>query len=270
MDNIILPTKNTWCPGCGNFAIQNVIKNTIGQLDKNKVVLVTGIGCHAKIADYLNVNSFYSLHGRGIPAAAGVKIGNEELDVLCCVGDGDAYSEGIAHLIHAAKKNSNITVIVHDNHAFSLTVKQATATSPRGFVGSTSPKGSIEDPINPLKMMLSVGTTFVARGYAAKPDHLQNLILEGVKHRGFSFIEVLQPCVAWHDTYADYNERVYEIEGGPFSLEEATTKVAEWDYNNKESRIPIGLFYKNEKPTLEEQMGNISPVSADGLINKRR
>lgn len=269
MENIILPTKNTWCPGCGNFGIQNALKEVLQEIGKNKTVVVTGIGCHGKMADYLNVNTFYSLHGRAIPSAVGVKIGNEELEVVCCVGDGDAYSEGIAHLVHAAKRNSNITVLVHDNHAFSLTVKQATSTSPKGFKGSTTPKGSIEDPINPLEMMLSTGATFVARGYAGKIEHLKNLILQGINHQGFSFIEILQPCIAWYNTYPDYNERVYEMEEEDLSLESAREKAREWDYNN-EAKIALGVFYKKEKQTLEEQMAKVSQVDTKELLEKSK
>ncbi len=270
MENIILPTKNTWCPGCGNFGIQGALKNVIERADKNNVVIVTGIGCHGKMADYLNVNSFYSLHGRAIPTAVGVKIGNEKLDVICCAGDGDAYNEGIAHLIHSAKRNSNITLIVHDNHAFALTVKQATSTSPKGFKGTTTPEGSIEDPLNPLDMMLSIDTTFIARSYSGKPEHLTNVILEGIKHKGFSFIEVLQPCVAWHNTYADYNKRTYEMEENFLSFEKAREKIREWDYNNNESRIPLGIFYKKEKETFEEQMERVSLTSTEGLLEKNK
>jgi 2-oxoglutarate/2-oxoacid ferredoxin oxidoreductase subunit beta len=265
---MILPTKNSWCPGCGNFGIQNALKEAVSKIDKRKTVVVTGIGCHGKMADYLDVNTFYSLHGRAIPSAVGVKIGNEDLEVICCVGDGDAYNEGIAHLIHAAKRNSNITVIVHDNHAFSLTVKQATSTSPRGFKGSTTPKGSIEDPINPLEMMLSVGATFVARGYVGKPDHLERLISEGIKHKGFSFIEVLQPCIAWYNTYSTYNERVYELEE-ELSFDEALKKAKEWDYNSEE-RIALGIFHKKEKKTLEEQMGEVFKVNIEELLEKSK
>lgn len=266
MDNLILPTKNTWCPGCGNFAIERVLKEVFETIGKNNSVLVSGIGCHGKMADYLNVNSFYSLHGRAVATAEGVKIGNEKLNVICNVGDGDTYNEGVAHLIHAGKRNSNITVIVHDNHAFSLTVKQATLTSPKGFVGTTTPKGSVEDPVNPLDMMLSVGATFIARGYVGKEEQLKRIILEGVKHRGFSFIEVLQPCVAWNNTYLDYNQRTYEIEEEFLSKEEARKKIEEWDYNNKESRIPLGIFYKKEKPTFEEQLGDVFEVNSDEII----
>ena len=269
MDNFILPTKNSWCPGCGNFGIQNSLRSAVSQLDKSKSVLVSGIGCHGKMADYVNMNSFYSLHGRAIPSAVGIKMGNKELDVICSVGDGDAYSEGIAHLIHAAKRNSDITVLVHDNHVFSLTVKQVTSTTPKGFPGSTTPKGNPDDPINPLEMMLSVGATFVARGYAGKPDHLTKLILEGVRHKGFSFIEILQPCVAWYNTYPDYNERTYEMEEEYFSLEKAKEKVREWDYSNK-NNISLGVFYREEKETFDEKVGEIFPVNTQEILERSK
>ncbi len=269
MDNLILPTKNTWCPGCGNFGIQNVLREVISQNDREKTVLVTGIGCHGKIADYFNVNSFYSLHGRAIPSAVGIKMGNEELQVICSVGDGDAYNEGIAHLIHAAKRNSNITVVVHNNRVFALTVKQATSTSPKEFVGSTTPKGGVEEPINPMDVMLSTGASFVARGYVGKPEQLTRIISEGVKHRGFSFIEVLQPCVAWLNTYESYNEKTYEMEEEFLPLQEAREKAREWDYNNG-GEIPLGVFYREEKPTIEEQVGEVSFVDTKEILEKSK
>ncbi len=269
MENFILPIKNTWCPGCGNFAVQKAIQNVVSNLNKDKTVLVTGIGCHGKMGDYLNMNSFYSLHGRAIPTATGVKVANGDLDVLCCVGDGDTYNEGIAHLIHAARRNVNITVIVHDNHVFSLTVKQATATSPRGFIGTSTPQGNPDDPINPLLMMLSIGTSFVARGYTGKVDHLAQIISEGIKHNGFSFIEVLQPCVAWHNTYPDYNERTYEMEKRDLTLKEAVEKAEEWDYSN-DSKIPLGVFYKKEKPTLDGQLGDIFKPDMSSFLEESK
>jgi len=270
MENINLPTKNTWCPGCGNFGIQKALTDAVSEMDRRKAVLVSGIGCHGKMSDYLNINSFYSLHGRAIAAGVGVKLGNEELDVICSVGDGDAYSEGVAHLIHAARRNSNITVIVHDNHVFSLTVKQRTATSPKGFVGSTTPKGSVEEPINPLKLMLETGATFVARGYSAKTEHLKRLILEGVRHQGFSYIEVLQPCIAWYNTYESYNERVYEMENEFMEMRDAKEKASEWDYSNSDAKIPLGVFYKEEKDTFENQTGRSFFVDVNSVLEKTK
>ncbi len=269
MENIILPTKNTWCPGCGNFAIQNALQEIITKQGKKDTVLVSGIGCHGKMADYLDISSFYSLHGRAIPAACGIKYGNEKLKVICSIGDGDAYNEGIAHLVHAAKRNNDITVLVHDNHAFSLTVKQATSTSPEGFIGSSTPEGHPEKPLNPLQLMLSMKAGFVARGYAGEVEQLKSIIHEAIKHKGFSFVEILQPCIAWYNTFPDYNERVYKMEETPSSIKEAKEVAGEWDYNNKE-RIPLGVFYKEEKESIEKNLQEISQVDIDKIMEKAK
>ncbi len=258
MDKLTLSTKNTWCPGCGNFPLFEGLKKGIRKLEKKgekreNFTMVSGIGCHGKMADYIGINSFYGLHGRAVPVAEGIRAANPDLKVLISSGDGDSYNEGIAHLVHAAKRNIDITVLIHDNHTFALTVKQFTSTSPKGFKGSSTPEGSVETPINPLKLMLASGATFVARGYAAKMDHLADLIEQGIAHKGFSFIEILQPCVTWFNTYEKYNEKVYEYETGKeLTREEAMNVVGEWDYNNGD-KIPIGLFYREEKPAFEEE-----------------
>jgi len=259
MRQINLNTKAqiTWCPGCPNFAILEAVKKAISELIENGIprenfAFTCGIGCHAKIFDYLNLNSFYGLHGRCISTAQGIKLANPNLKVLAIVGDGDAYNEGISHLIHAAKRNSNITVLVHDNRNFALTVSQFTATSPKGFKGSSTPNGSIEEPFNPLELMLASGATFIARGYALKIEHLKGLIKKAILHKGFSFLEILQPCITFFDNRKFYEERIYELKS-PLSKEEAKIKISEWDYSNGEkAKIPIGVFYKVEKPTFEE------------------
>jgi 2-oxoglutarate ferredoxin oxidoreductase subunit beta len=248
----------TWCPGCTNFAILEAVKRAISELiekegiKRENFVFTCGIGCHAKIFDYLNLNSFYGLHGRCIATAQGIKLANPNLKVLAFVGDGDTYNEGISHLIHAAKRNSDITVLVHDNRNFALTISQFTATSPRGFKGSSTPKGSIEEPFNPLELMLASGATFIARGYALKIDHLKDLIKKAILHKGFSFLEILQPCITFFDNRKFYEERIYELKTS-LSKEAAKIKISEWDYSNGEkAKIPIGVFYQVEKPSFEE------------------
>lgn len=254
-NNLQTSAKITWCPGCSNFGILEATKRAISELiergiEKEKFVLTSGIGCHGKIVDYLNLNSFYGLHGRSLPLAEGIKLANPELKVICFVGDGDIYNEGISHLIHAAKRNSDITVLVHDNRNFALTVSQFTATSPKGFKGSSTPEGSIEEPLNPLHLVFSSGATFLARGYALDVEHLKNLIVEGVLHEGFSFLEILQPCISFFDQREFFEQRIYKIET-PTEKEEALKKILEWDYSNGE-KIPIGIFWKEEKISFEK------------------
>lgn len=242
--------KNTWCPGCTNFLILEALKQAVLKLiekgiKKENIVFTTGIGCHGKTFDYLNLSSFYGLHGRALPLSQGIKLANPKLKVITIVGDGDMYNEGIEHLIHAAKRNSDISVLVFDNRNFALTVSQFTAVSPKGFKGSSTPKGSPEEPFNPLELVLAAGGTFIARGYALKIEQLINLIVEAVEHKGFSFVEILQPCLTFFDNRQFYQERIYELINHDFSSKEkALIKIEEWDYKNGEGvKIPLGIFY---------------------------
>ncbi len=261
---IKLDTKNTWCPGCGNFGVQKALEDAIEKIGVEKTVLVSGIGCHGKMCDYLDVKSVCALHGRAIPVSQGVKIGNSEYNVICSVGDGDTYNEGMEHFVHAAKRNADITLIVHDNRNFALTARQFTATSPRGFVGASTPKGSFEKPLNPLDLAFSCNASFIARGFSSKMDQLTDLIIQGVEHKGFSFIEILQPCVAWFNTFPVYNEKVYQIEG-PLSYTEGREKAREWDYES-DSPIATGLFYKEER---EVEQQNRKEVSVDEILKSK-
>lgn len=245
-------TEITWCPGCGNFGILNAVKNVIKTKDKEKIVIVSGIGCHAKIVDYINVNSFYSIHGRVPPTASGIKLANPELNVIGFAGDGDAYGEGLEHLIFAAKRNINITMIIHDNRLYALTTGQFSPTSPEGFKGKSTPTGTVEEPFNPIKLMIASGATFVARTFAGDLKHLQETIDEAINHKGFSIVDVLQPCITFFNTYDFYRKNIYKLENHDFTDErKAIEKAEEWNYNNG-GRIPIGIFYKVEKPTYDE------------------
>lgn len=248
---------NDWCPGCGNFAILNAVKSVLGELKSEglpleKVVLVSGIGQHAKMVDYLNVNSFYSLHGRVTPAASGIKIAKPELQVIGFAGDGDAYGEGIEHLIFAAKRNIDITMLIHDNRVYALTTGQSTPTSPLGFKGRSTPAGTREAPLNPLKLILASGATFIARSYTGKIAHLKKTIKEAILHKGFSLVDILQVCVTFNNLYEYYNQRVYEISGHDhYDYDRALKIISEWDYN-ADAPIALGTFYIRDALTLEE------------------
>ncbi len=258
--------KNTWCPGCGNFAILNAVKSVLKDLNSEglpieNVVLVSGIGCNSKISDYVNVNSFYSLHGRVIPPATGIKVANPGLKVIGHSGDGDAYGEGIEHLIFAAKRNIDITYIVHNNRVYGLTTGQYTPTSPEGYKGRSTPFGAKEMPMNPLEVMLASGATFIGRSTSRAIDGLKTMIKDAIAHKGFSIIDVLQTCVTYYNMYDYYDKRVYEIKDhDPYDYDQAMKKIREWDYN-KDAGIPIGVFYRKESPTYE---GGFASCKASG------
>jgi len=258
MENLETNYPNTWCPGCGNFGILSAVKLAVNDLiakgtPKEKIVIVSDIGCNSKIVDYLNLNSFYSLHGRSIATAMGIKMANPELQVIVFLGDGAALDEGISHLIHAGKRNSDINVIMHNNRLFALTTGQFTAVSPKGLKGKSTPGGAIEEPINPLELVLSSNASFIARGYSAKIEHLKNMIVEAVEHKGFSFIEVMQPCVSFFNNIQFYNEKVYEaVNPEPASREKALALIKEWNYNG-DGKIPLGILYKKDRALFEEE-----------------
>lgn len=261
--------KNTWCPGCGNFSILNTLKTVLASLDDegfpvDDVVLVSGIGCHAKIADYLKVNSFYSIHGRTLPVATGIKLANPDLKVICCSGDGDSLAEGLDHLIFAAKRNIDLTLILHDNRVYGLTTGQYTPTSPKGFKGKSTPNGSQELPLNPAELMLVSGASYIGRGYTHGIDLLKRLFKEAIMHKGFSFVDVLQVCVTYFNMYESYNKRVYEIEENDSScFDEAMRIIRSWNYDDSEAPIPLGRFYQADASRFDQAFLDYPPIKED-------
>lgn len=252
MDERVYDTKKrpVWCPGCGNFAVLTALRRALAELDlkPEEVVIVTGIGCHGRMSDYVRANAFHTIHGRTLPLATGIKLANPNLTVIAHAGDGDAYAIGLGHLPHAARRNIDITLIVHDNMIFGLTTGQVTPTTPQGVKTKSTPFGNPERPLNPLLLALASGATFVARGFSGEADHLKELIKQGILHRGFAFIEVLQPCVTFFNTYQLFREKVYKIDGSHDPTDfEAALRLAQ-----QEDRLPIGVFYRVERPTLED------------------
>jgi 2-oxoglutarate ferredoxin oxidoreductase subunit beta len=254
--NLSTTAKITWCPGCPNSQILVAYRQAIeelvnsGSLKIENFVVCAGIGCHGKITDYLNTNSFTALHGRVIPSMTGIKCANPKLTVIGMSGDGDSYSEGIEHLMHAARRNSDIKLFIHNNQLFALTTGQASAASPKGFKSKTTPAGSIEEPFDIIPMLLSAGATFAARSYAGDIAGTKRVIEAAIKHKGFSFTEIIQPCITFFDERDYFKDKIFWLDGnGAENIEEAI-KLAKRDTN----RVPLGIFYNVEKPTFEEQL----------------
>jgi len=275
--NISTTTKPTWCPGCWNFQILAGVKKALepkinNEADKQKFAIVSGVGCHAKIYDYLNLNGINSLHGRVLPTCLGLKIGNPNLTVFGFSGDGDAYSEGIAHTIHAARYNADINYIVHNNQVFALTVGQPTPLTEKGFMDkTTAPIGMVHQPLNTIKLMLSAGATFVARVYA-KPDQVSSVLEEAMKHKGFSFIEVIQPCIIFHPDKG-YIEKTYNLQEkghDKTNFEQAMKKASEFNYDGikEDTKIPLGIFYQTQKPSFEDKIPQLQALKKKGIAWK--
>jgi 2-oxoglutarate ferredoxin oxidoreductase subunit beta len=249
--------KISWCPGCPNNAILVAFRKAVtelvesGAVKAENVVACAGIGCHAKILDYLNMNTYNSLHGRAIPAATGVKAANQELSVFVFSGDGDSYSEGLNHLIHAAERNSDINVFIHDNQVFALTTGQSTATSPKGFKGGSRPSGSIENPIDPIRLLLTAGATFVARTYAGEIERTKEIMKAAHAHKGFSFVDIIQPCITFFDTRDFYKDRLAWL---PETHDVSDLRAAYDATHQGDEKTPVGIFYRVERPTFESQI----------------
>lgn len=235
--------ENTWCPGCWNFSILAAVKNITKGKEK-EYAICTGIGCHAKMYDYTNTNAVYCLHGRSLPVARGIKMANPDLKVVCFSGDGDSYAEGMSHFMHSIQYDEDITLVVHDNRVFALTTGQPTPTTERGFKSKVSLQGTSLKPINPIKIALAAGCKFVARASALDIAGMQEILEKAIKHRGFSFVEIMQPCITFHnqDT-AMLKEKSYKIMG-KLTREEAMKKAEEFDYQT--GKIPIGIFYSED------------------------
>ncbi len=252
----------TWCPGCFNFMIlagvQRFLEKQIASgKKKDDFAMVSGIGCHAKIFDYLNLQGVNSLHGRVLPVALGMKVANPKLNVLGFSGDGDAYAEGMEHLIHMARYNSNIKYLVHNNQVFALTIAESSPVTEQGYKDKTNPKGVVLQPMNPIKLMLGAGASFVARVFA-DPVQVANVLEEAQKHKGFCFIEVIQPCVIFHND-AGYKEKTYNLQDAKHdkaNFEAAMKKAEEFDYNSikTDTKIPLGIFYQKKADVFEEMI----------------
>ena len=243
-----------WCPGCGNFGILQAVKKALVDLnlEPQKVLFVSGIGQAPKLPHYTRGNVFNGLHGRTLPAATGAKIVNPELSVIGIDGDGGAYGEGVQHLLAAARRNNDITYLVHNNQVYGLTKGQASPTSEAGFISKTTLLGAGQ-PLNPLLLALASDVSFLARGFSGEIDHLAGLIGAGIKHRGFALIDILQPCVSFNhvNTFQWYKQRVYKVGDGydPNDKEAALKKAQEWG-----DRIPIGIIYKQERTVYEDTL----------------
>ncbi len=248
--------KNQWCPGCGNFGILEAMKAALVSLKipPEQLLIISGIGQAAKTPHFLKCNMFHALHGRALPLATGAKMANHNLKILVNSGDGDCYGEGGNHFMHAIRRNVDLTLLVHNNKTYGLTKGQASPTSDFGMVTPLQLHGVISESFNPLAVALSLGAGFVARGFSGNMGHLSRLIQEGISHKGFSLIDILQPCVSFNriNTYDWYKKRVYDLfeeNYVPDNFEKAMNLARQWD-----EKIPIGIIYKEEKPIFTDRI----------------
>ncbi|MDG4476004.1 2-oxoacid:ferredoxin oxidoreductase subunit beta [Thiovibrio frasassiensis] len=255
--------ETAWCPGCGNFGILNSLKKALVAcgLAPHQVLLVSGIGQAAKTPHYLKANVFNGLHGRSLPVAIGAKLANPELTVIAESGDGCMYGEGGNHFLAALRRNVDLTILAHDNRVYGLTKGQASPTSEKGFVTKAQPHGAFAATFNPVAVAVTMGASFVARGYAGLPEHLAGLIAQAINHRGTALVDILQPCVSFNkvNTYTWYKEHCYTLaeDYDPRNHAQAIATALEFG-----ERIPLGVIYKKEEALFEDQF----PVLQNGPL----
>jgi len=252
--------ETAWCPGCGNIQILSSLDKAIEEagIDRKCMVLVSGIGQAAKLPHYTPSNVFNGLHGRALPAATGIKLANHELEVLITSGDGDMYGEGGNHFIHAIRRNIGIKALVHNNQVYGLTKGQASPTSDLGFETKIQTHGVASLPFNPLSIAIVERCSFVARSFAGDKDHLQEMMVAAFNHKGgFALLDILQPCVSFNtkNTYQWYRERVRHVDAShdPYDQTHALKLAGKW-----EEEIPIGIIYKDDRPSFESQLPMLS------------
>jgi len=194
-----------WCPGCGDYAILNTLQNTFASMGipREKFVIVSGIGCSSRFPYYMNTYGFHTVHGRAPSVATGIKVANPDLSVWIITGDGDGLSIGGNHLLHILRRNIDVNVLLFNNEVYGLTKGQYSPTSKQGTVSKTSPMGSLESPINPLRFALSAEASFVARTMDKNPKHMAEVFKAAANHKGTSFIEILQNCVIFNNNVHD-------------------------------------------------------------------
>jgi 2-oxoglutarate ferredoxin oxidoreductase subunit beta len=247
-------TASWWCPGCGDYGVLSALKSALAELGETpeNVAFVSGIGCSGKISGYVHAYAFHGVHGRALPVATGVKLANRNLTVIAAGGDGDGYAIGAGHFIHTVRRNPNITYIVMDNQTYGLTKGQSSPTSEIGYVTGTSPGGNPDAPINGLALALAAGGTFLARGFSAQPKALVALLKEAITHRGFSVVEVASPCVTYNkiNTYAWFKDNVYTVSADDGY--DNTNRTQAFATITAEGKIPLGVLYREERPTFED------------------
>jgi len=257
--DFMTPIKPTWCPGCGNFGIWTALRQSLAELnlESHQAVMSFDIGCCGNGANWHNLYSFHSLHGRPLPVAYAIKLANHDLKVIAVSGDGGGYGEGTNHFIHACRGNVDVTYIIHNNHRYSLTTGQASPTTQRGVETKSTPDGLIEKPFNGLQVAITCGASFVAQGYSDEVVHLKEIFKKALTHKGFSLVDILQPCVIFNDKDIrdQYRQKVYKLEESDYKPND---KLKAYQKAGETEKLPIGILYQEDRPTYESHLPQIA------------
>ncbi len=239
-----------WCPGCGDFGVLSSFYKAISELHvpPEQLVVASGIGCSGRFPAFVNAYGFHGTHGRVLPLATGIKMAHPELMVVAVGGDGDAFSIGMGHFPHAVRRNVDITYIVMDNEIYGLTKGQPSPTSPVGMERKASPYGTVDQPLDPIQMALAYNASFVARGFSSKPKETVELIKQAITHKGFSFVQILSPCVTFYDTYDHFKKLTQPLPAN----HDPSDRVKAMQLAMVQDAMYLGIFYQQPRSTYDE------------------
>jgi 2-oxoglutarate ferredoxin oxidoreductase subunit beta len=261
--------QSTWCPGCGDFAVLRALQEACARLlvPPHRIVLVSGIGCSGKITSYFGSYGFHVHHGRTLPIATGVKLANRDLVVLAAGGDGDGYGIGLNHLIHAIRRDVNVTYVVMDNMVYGNTKGHTSPTTATGIVTPSSPTGAVEEPVHPLRLALAAGITYLAQGVSSDVAQLTRLIEDGIRHRGFALINVISPCPTYDrlHTYQWWRERLVNVDADP--AYRTVSRGQAMDTVMTRDGVIAGLIYREEGRPLDARLPRFraTPLAEEAL-----
>ena len=236
-----------WCPGCGDYGVLSALEHALAAHGRpsHEVALVSGIGCSSRLPAYTSCYGFHGVHGRALPFATGLKLARPDLEVIAVGGDGDGYSIGGNHFIHACRRNVDMLYLVMDNRVYGMTKGQPSPTTEADWDSDIAPGGLGLRPFEPLALAIAAGANFVARGFSGRPQQLTELIVQAIQWRGFAFVEVLSPCMAFRSEEFGWKERVRPAQAcieGDRALAHAEMLA--------DDGFTLGVLFKDHRPTL--------------------
>ena len=252
--------KPVWCPGCGDYSVLGSITKAFSELnlDPENVAVISGIGCSSRIPAYTDCYGFHGVHGRSLPLAAGLKVARPDMTVLVASGDGDGFSIGGNHFMHACRRNVDLTYVVMDNRVYGMTKGQASPTTEPDWDNALTPGGSGISPVRPLVIALAAGANFIARGFSGDQNGTAKLLKEAIEHPGFSFVQILSPCVTFRPDQKEWKDDVHDATVDPTDdLGRAARRLMTDDGFN------VGVLYRGEREAFQPPIGNASATVAD-------
>jgi 2-oxoglutarate ferredoxin oxidoreductase subunit beta len=240
--------KSTWCGNCGNYGIQSAMKRALvlEDIGIQDAIMCYDVGCSGNGSDKVDMFTVHGLHGRVLPLAAGVKIANPSIKIIASAGDGATMSEGVNHLVHAVRNDYPILFILHNNENYGLTTGQASSTTRKGIERTAAPYGSVVDELNVLQFVLSLKPSFVARTYSGRVEHMTEVFREGLNHKGFAFVEVMQACPTYNKETPDewYEQRFIDVSKIE-SYDPTDIWLARKTADDMDIDIAMGVLYRN-------------------------